>query len=69
MPQSVGGSVPTGGDSDGATAVLGSAASSGVVPSRSTPATLGALLLFAAGVIVVIHIAGVRTHFTVQAGR
>jgi len=68
MPQTVGGAVPSGGDEDGATAVIG-AVGSGPAVTRSTPATLGGLVLLCAAVIVVIHIAGVRTHFTVSAGK
>ena len=68
MPQTPGGAQPSGADSDGATAVIG-AVGPGAVPTRSTPATLGGLVLLCAGVIVLIHIAGMRTHFTVSAGK
>ncbi len=68
-PTSQGGAVPSGGDDDGATAIIGGSVGPGVVSTKSTPATLGALVLLAAGVIVIIHIAGVRTHFTVSAGK
>lgn len=68
MPQAAGGAIPNGADSDGATATLGGAMS-GSVPTRSTPATLGTLVLLAAGVILVIHVAGVRTSLTASVGK
>lgn len=69
FPTNVGGAVPSGGD-DTATAVVGALPGAGVSGmTRSTPATLGGLVLFAAAVIVLIHIAGIRTHFTVSAGK
>lgn len=68
-PMSPGGAAPSGGDTNGASGVVGNGAvGPGRVPMQSTPFTLGALVLASVAVIVAVHIAGVRTHFTVSAG-
>lgn len=68
MSQVPGGGNPSGGDTSTGRATLG-ALGPGKLAGASTPAALGTLVLASAAVILAIHIAGIRTHFTVSAGR
>lgn len=65
----LGGAMPSGDDGGGASAILGGVTDSLPKSGSGTPGITAGLVIMAAGIILGIHFLGVRTHFTVSAGR